>query len=389
MVSIIIPCFNSARFVGQAIESALAQTYTNLEIVVVDDGSTDSSRDVIGSFDDQRMRYVYQENKGLAASRNTGIRLATGHFLTFLDADDKILPDKIEIQVAAAKVNPDVGLIYTDFCYFSENELHQSVRPERRSQSGDMFVDLLGGSTLIVVHAPLTRRKWIDQAGGFDESLTALEDWDLWLRLSYTGCPFFYIDQPLALYRMTQGSMSSDQLRMSLNRVRVLEKLKDHILAPTDRGQYNLDDRLWKECFQTACLAYSRNQASLGRAMLAKAHDMHPSSFVRRHEWLILLAEHLVGQEEGQQSPFQSEAVVNDVLENLPQAVVIQDGFRRKALARLAEVRAFQAYQSRDLKAVWLQVFRVFLLDPLRLFHNRGLLSICFPWRTLSRKGYH
>lgn len=127
-VSVIIPCYNTARYVKETIESVLNQTRQDFEIIVVDDGSTDDSHNVIASINDQRIRYHYQPNQGLAAARNTGLALATGEFVAFLDADDFFLPEKLARQIAALDSQPEVGLVAGGHLYVDEfgNSLAES-----------------------------------------------------------------------------------------------------------------------------------------------------------------------------------------------------------------------------------------------------------------------
>ncbi len=110
-VSIIIPAYNQARYLGAAVQSALDQTYANVDVLVADDGSTDDTAQVAQQFTDPRVRYIYQENRGLSGARNTGIRHATGDFLTYLDSDDLFLPQKLEILLPALQAQPHLGLV--------------------------------------------------------------------------------------------------------------------------------------------------------------------------------------------------------------------------------------------------------------------------------------
>ena len=120
VVSAIIPTYNFGRFLGEAIQSVLDQTFTDFELIVVDDGSTDDTREVVGSFNDSRIRYIYQENRGLPAARNTGIKASRGEYIAFLDSDDIWLTQNLELKVKSLDSHPDAGLVCSDGYNFDD-----------------------------------------------------------------------------------------------------------------------------------------------------------------------------------------------------------------------------------------------------------------------------
>ena len=203
-VTVVIPSYNGVRYLGEAIESVLAQTHRSLETVVVDDGSVDETRALVARYGD-RVRYLHQENRGLAAARNTGIRAARGTYLAFLDHDDRYLPEKIARQVAVFRERPPVGLVHTGWHFIDEHGRRVGQRgwsPEE----GDVFAVLLLGN-LVHPGAVMVRRDVVEEVGGFDEARTGLEDWDLWLRLAQRGVPWGRVDAPLLEYRVHPGQM--------------------------------------------------------------------------------------------------------------------------------------------------------------------------------------
>ena len=186
-VSIIIPLYNQPRYVGMAIDSVLAQTYTNWELIVVDDGSTDDSAEIAQSYSDPRIKCVYQPNAGLPAARNTGIRHATGEYLAFLDSDDYIGPEKLAIQVPHLAQNPDVGLSYLSRIEVDSdnNLLWLSQAPSELT-----LTHLLTGFP-VMTNDLLMRRNWAEKIGYFDESFRMhAEDRDFYVRLFAAGCKF-------------------------------------------------------------------------------------------------------------------------------------------------------------------------------------------------------
>ena len=227
-VSLIIATFNHARFLPVAIDSALAQTLGGVEVIVVDDGSTDDTPAVLSRYA-QRVRVIRQANRGLAAARNAGLAVARGTYVSFLDADDVAMPTKLAEQVALLDASPTVGWTYCDVLIETVATGHEMRASERfgyggRTVDGWLFAELIHGNFIPAI-APLIRRTALDSAGGFDDRLTALEDWDLWLRLSLVA-EARYSPAVLVRYRVHPGGMSEDRSRMDENRFRVLDKLR-------------------------------------------------------------------------------------------------------------------------------------------------------------------
>ncbi len=216
-VSAVIPTRNYARYVGEAVESVLAQSFTELEIVVVDDGSTDETADVLRAFG-ERIRYIRQEHRGLAATRNTGIGAARGRYVAFLDADDLWLPEKVSLQVARLDSEPAVGLVYSEAILFPVTpHSHWAPHPSGRILPWLVLQNVVPSPT------PMVRRELFEQVGRFDETLSACEDWDMWIRIARVS-EIAYVDRVLAKYRVHSANMSLDHERMMTNGLRVLEK---------------------------------------------------------------------------------------------------------------------------------------------------------------------
>jgi glycosyltransferase involved in cell wall biosynthesis len=226
-VSLVIATFNHGRLLPEALDSAIGQTLEGVEIVVVDDGSTDDTPAVLARYGD-RIRVVHQSNRGLAAARNTGLAAVRGAYVSFLDADDVLMPTKLAEQIAVLEQAPAVGWTYCDVLIEATATATAMRASERfgyagRRLEGWLFPELIHGNFIPAI-APLVRRTALDAAGGFDERLTALEDWDLWLRLSLIA-EARYSPAVLVRYRVHPGGMSEDRSRMDENRFRVLDAL--------------------------------------------------------------------------------------------------------------------------------------------------------------------
>lgn len=234
-VSVIIPNFNNAAYVATAIESVLAQSYQDLEIIVVDDGSTDDSRTVIAPFG-ERVRYLWQENQGLAGARNSGIRAAQGDWIALLDADDQWLPTYLATLLTLSARDP-TGTVYYCAVQCMDSQGYELPRTlgEPRATPETTYQTLLRANFLIP-STILMRRQVVIDAGLFDSKLRSCEDWDLWLRI---GANARFVGTPARLvrYRLHNASLSTNLTGMHQAAQAVIEKN----FGPDDneRGQWS------------------------------------------------------------------------------------------------------------------------------------------------------
>ncbi|MBI4436486.1 MAG: glycosyltransferase [Candidatus Omnitrophica bacterium] len=219
-VSVILPTYNRAHLLSRAIQSVLDQTYQDWELIVVDDGSTDGTADLVAKFG-RAVRYFFQTNRGVAAARNRGIGEARGTYVGFLDDDDSWLPEKLERQVAFLERRPTLGFLYAiaqvvdDEGHFLGNK-PDKVHPETLEELLQMnFIP-----TLTVV----ARLECIKAVGGFDESLKGPDDYDLWMRLA-ARYDFCGLRETLATYRLSNQSLSSNLIHMFGEQIKIFQKL--------------------------------------------------------------------------------------------------------------------------------------------------------------------
>ena len=217
LVSVVIPAHNQGSYVGDAIGSALAQTYSTLEVIVVDDGSTDDTRARLAPYGRQ-LRCVRQDWMGLSAARNVGIRHANGEWIALLDADDLWHPEKLEVQLRSASRLGEVAMVGSPA---ASPEMPETLAPEPEARLLEVK-DFLSWTPLGPSSA-LLRRACLEEVGPFDESLTAVEDRDMWLRIA-ARFPVLRLASPCWSYRRHTAQMSGDPRRMHDNFVRVLHK---------------------------------------------------------------------------------------------------------------------------------------------------------------------
>lgn len=209
-ISVVIPAYNAEKYIARAVESVLKQTRPADEIIVVDDGSTDKTADMVRAFGD-RVRLIQQPNAGVSAARNAGIRAARGNWIAFLDADDEWLPEKLELQLAHLQKHPQLAWTSGNYfeCLCSENRIAECIDRQtcRKWLDGSEFFDsyfhavqknLLGHTNCMLIN-----RQVFDKIGLFDVELPIAEDLDMWLRIAYVNPQVGFLCQPLAIYHLT------------------------------------------------------------------------------------------------------------------------------------------------------------------------------------------
>jgi len=258
LVSVVIPAYNAGKYLEHAINSILAQSYSNLEIIIVNDGSTDNTADIATSFTDPRVHLVSKTNGGMSSARNAGVDEAKGEFLAFLDADDYWMPDKLEKQIALLESNPNIG-----FC----STLTRVETPEgafvnewacpdiKISTLHTIFTNCaaIAGSASSV----LTRMNIHRAAGQFDETLTGLEDTDMWIRYAAQN-EYRCIPETLTVILKREGSVSRNFQNMRSSALAVYKKNRKLLDKPSQ-------GRFWRGCYATILCDYAKWEARSGK----------------------------------------------------------------------------------------------------------------------------
>jgi len=243
LVSVVIPCYNQAHYLGEAIESALAQTYRPLEIVVVDDGATDSTFEVATAY--VGVRCVRQANQGLSAARNAGLRASHGDYVVFLDADDRLLPGALQAGAAVLDANPEVGFTVGRHRRIAADGTPLPVLQRPRVER-DHYVSLVRRCWIAMPAAVMYRRAVLDAVGAFDTMLTCAEDYELYLRLARR---FPVVDHyaEVAEYRQHPGTISRNAERMLTATLAVLEPHRPGVTASAahHRAWRERDNAVW------------------------------------------------------------------------------------------------------------------------------------------------
>ena len=219
LVSVVVPCYNQAHYLAEAIESVLAQTYRPLEVLVVDDGATDSTFEVATAY--AEVRCVRQMNQGLSSARNAGLRASRGDYIVFLDADDRLLPGALQAGTAVLDANPDVGFTVGRHRRIAADGAPLSVLHRPRVEH-DHYVSLVRRCWIAMPATVMYRRTVLDVAGAFDTRLSCAEDYEIYLRLARQ---FPVVDHytEVAEYRQHPGTISRNAERMLAATLAVLE----------------------------------------------------------------------------------------------------------------------------------------------------------------------
>jgi len=255
-VSVIIPTFNRGYIVTEAIESVLSQSYKDFEIIVVDDGSTDNTREVLDPYRD-RIRYFYQENKGVAGARNKGIEASRGEFIAFLDSDDIWLPEKLGRQVDYLNTHTDIGMVYSRYWREYEDTGKRKLRPKKKYlKDGYIYTQVLF-RYLIWIGTVMLRRSCFEIVGRFDVSLASAEDKDMLLRVA-RHYRVGLIEAPLAIHRIRGNSLTRYNKQKNLQAREKVLHLGFRRLKPWEKLLYFILFRY----------KYSRHLAKIGKHYL-------------------------------------------------------------------------------------------------------------------------
>ncbi len=271
-VSVIVPSYNMGMYIRDAIDSVLEQKYPNVEVLVVDDGSTDNTRDIVGEYQDPSVHYIHQENAGLSAARNTGMQNARGKYLVFLDSDDALCPGSIFLLVDVLEANPLVSMVAGNSMRTDEewHIYYKFERPAGVVRPTQLFVE-----NLFPVNAAMLRKSSADQVGKFDESLKGGEDWDFFCRLMLEGGIIYYLPRYTCFYRFFPDSMSANPERQTNALLQVIEKTFNHDNMPIALQSMRPIAEA-RAMLSGATKAYQAEMGELGKDFLELAIDKNP-----------------------------------------------------------------------------------------------------------------
>ena len=260
LVSVIIPTYNRGWIVKEAIDSVLAQDFTDFELIIVDDGSTDNTQDILSSYK-KDIVVLMQENKGVSSARNRGIVSASGRFIAFLDSDDLWLSQKLSTQVDFFNANPDALICQTEEKWI-RNGIGVNPKKRHKKLSGDIFEPSLY-LCLVSPSAVMIKHSLFEKTGMFDENFPACEDYDMWLRIS-CRYPVYLIDTPLIIKRGGHADQLSGSSGLDRYRIQSLKKIIESNLLTDKQGKAAI--KVMKEkctIYASGCLKRGRKEKAL------------------------------------------------------------------------------------------------------------------------------
>jgi hypothetical protein len=270
-VSVIIHTFNNEEFIAETVESVLRQTYNDYEIIVVDDGSEDGTRDALLPYM-QKIRYHYKENGGIASAKNAGISLSNAEFIAFLDHDDLWVPDKLKIQMEHFNSNPQVGLVYAKYTSFRDGK-ELRTKPEK-GYSGWIFKELLSKS-FIQTSTVAVKKECLNAVGPYDESFTLGDEYDMFLRVAKRfQCGF--VDKELTKYRVHDRNASKDDLLFDKENLRVFKKVYNGYTDLDEKEKKILRKRIAMYSIKVARGLYNRGQLKESKKYQKEAREYLP-----------------------------------------------------------------------------------------------------------------
>ena len=244
LITVIIPCYNHGRYISKAIESVLAQNYSNTEIIVVDDGSQDETSDVVKSY--PTVRYHLQNNSGLSASRNKGIDLSNGKILVFLDSDDWLYQNALQVNLGYLQKNKHAAFV--SGAYEKVFEPENIIKEESRIVESHHYENLLRHGNFITVPAAVMYNRWVFDEFRFDETLKVCEDFDLYLKVS-RKYPIVHHTEKIAAYRRHESNMSSNDRLIMEVALSVLNKQKDILQNEEEKAAFKKGQDKWKSYY--------------------------------------------------------------------------------------------------------------------------------------------
>ena len=353
-VSVLIPTYNRRAYVQEAIDSVLAQTYENFEIIVVDDGSTDGTGEALRERYGDRIQHVWQENAGESVARNRGAEMARGEYIGLLDSDDLWLPEKLAEQIVLLDGNPDLVLVFSQARLIDQaGNLVDAPPTNHDLQSADLEPDRMyvansihtGGSSVVM------RRDVFCRSGGFDPTIRFGEDWDLWLRLVRTGS-FGFGSKPLALARRHPSGQHRSLVPSFID-----QRLSDHLALREKAATYwphaisqHLKDRAIAQTYgETALQDYLVGRLALAQDRLGHAAHLAPEDWASPiRPWELLVAKAVALVLTGARSPRELESSLFAARRAWPSCIVLPARWRDRVLGEFSARVFYGAHRRQD-----------------------------------------
>ena len=372
LVSIIISTFNRAAIISKAIESVLAQTYPHFELIIIDDGSTDNTGEIVAAYHDSRIIYKWVKNGERSRARNIGIQMSQGKYIAFLDSDDWFMPHKLAFQVAAMEANPEAGLALGGWIVIND-EGQEVLRshPWQWIESQPSLEQWLFSATA-TLHSVLVRKTWLERVGGFDPELNMAEDIELWMRLSLAGCATIWTEDYVAAYVIHDSNSLRDWVNVKRGRMKFLNKIFQN---PQFREGLSVSkDEVYAHFhLALAWKAFVEKLVLQGQHELEKAIKLYPhftaQDAKKLRKAIIDYSQHYMVS-----APIN---FVELVFDNLPPTLTHLQQYRRKTMGKALLSQAWRGHEQGEYGRVRQTIIRAIWYTP-DCLKNRGVRSLIF-----------
>ncbi|HRZ19106.1 MAG TPA: glycosyltransferase [Methanofastidiosum sp.] len=275
LISVIIPCYNQGRYLDQAVQSVLDQTYKNFEIIIINDGSTDEyTNELLKKYNKRNTKVYKTQNQGLASTRNYGFSLSKGEFVQFLDSDDFLDPNKFKDQMNIFNKYKDLDVSYTNYKYYYDNT---------KEFSDSRMEDLIGKNPFedfvykwqrgisIPIHCAMFKREIFNENGPFVSGFKATEDWLMWVEIAHKGCKFRYLNRDYALYRIQSNSMTRNKSFMLYWVSKAISYIENKYISDSEISRFNQEqENYFKELIDLFFINESTNRIHILEEELEK-----------------------------------------------------------------------------------------------------------------------
>ncbi|MFC1922178.1 glycosyltransferase family 2 protein [Chloroflexota bacterium] len=368
-VSVIIPTYNRPHLFPKAVDSVLKQTFTDFEIIVVDDGSTKPVGYIVNQYNDSRLRYIYQENSGLVVARNNGVFAADSKYIAFLDDDDRFLPHKLDVQVALLEANPNIGLALGGYINEdSKGKLFSENQPWLYHDPNDIKTWLYGCPTIPSV--PLIRTAWFNEIGGFDNNLKFTEDADLWLRLAFSGCRMAFVQSIVSIYYINPVGMARNAIPMRNGWLQVINNFYSTPGIPNELLEIK------EEVLSAAYIIGAMREIGIGA--IKQAQDDISMAFhldktlIEKPDFILETIVNFAVDPNITEHPY---SYTKTVFSNLPNEAEQLKCFEKQVLGQVISKLLFEAHKQNDIDAMR-QNLALLIMHNKSHFFDRGILSV-------------
>ncbi|PKN02626.1 hypothetical protein CVU76_01135 [Candidatus Dojkabacteria bacterium HGW-Dojkabacteria-1] len=276
-ISVIIPCYNQGKFVDDAVDSVLKQTYQNFEIIIINDGSTDEfTNNLLKNYNKPNTEVYHTKNQGLASTRNYGFQLSTGDLIQFLDADDFLDERKFEVQIKEFQEDDSLDVSYTNYQYFydaSEKYSESQMEDKLGSNPFDDFIYKWQRGLSIPIHCGLFKKSIFGKSDPFIGGFKAIEDWIMWVMIAKKGCRFKYLEKSLAFYRIQSGNMTKNKEFMFYWVARAVAYIAENFIETEDSEKFNSQqEKYLKQLVESFYISNIENEFSKRKEEILKIH---------------------------------------------------------------------------------------------------------------------